>query len=175
MNTEEKKKWFEENCKRLYIGFDCSGIGCNECLYSDVSNICGNVVRGGIEQRLLEEAWAESHGYVKKEETKSKLNEKVIKAESDPINPDHYKTGKLQVIEQMMIIFGPARVANFCEVNAYKYHARAGLKGDAAEDHKKADWYMRLYERLEKFGCTDGEKAMDALREFLEKEKEKEA
>lgn len=95
-----------------------------------------------------------------------------IKAESDPINPDHYKTGKLQVIEQMMIIFGPPKVASFCEVNAYKYHARAGLKGDAATDHKKADWYMRLYERLEKFGVMDREKAMEALRDFLREEEQ---
>ena len=97
----------------------------------------------------------------------------VTKKSEDPINPDHYKAGKLQTIEQMMIVFGPNKVASFCEVNAFKYHARAGLKGDAVMDHKKADWYMRLYDRLKVFGCMDSEKALEALREFLKEEEEK--
>ena len=88
------------------------------------------------------------------------------------LNPDHYRSGKLQTIEQMIIVFGPSKVANFCEVNAFKYHARAGLKGDASLDHKKADWYMRLYDRLKMFGSMDGEKALEALREFLKEEEE---
>lgn len=97
----------------------------------------------------------------------------VKNATDKQLNPDHYKAGKLQTIEQMMIVFGPNKVASFCEVNAFKYHARAGLKGDAVMDHKKADWYMRLYDRLKGFGCMDSENALVALRDFL-KEEEKE-
>ena len=95
-----------------------------------------------------------------------------IKVESDPINPDHYKAGKLQTIEQMIIAFDPFTVARFCEVNSYKYHARAGLKGDAVLDHKKADWYMRLYERLIKYSRGQIAEALDSVREFLREEEE---
>lgn len=97
----------------------------------------------------------------------------TVKDTTKQLNPDHYKSGKLQVIEQMMIVFGPNKVANFCEVNAFKYHARAGLKGDASLDHKKADWYIRLYDRLKAFRGIDEEQALEALREFLREEEEK--
>lgn len=42
---------------------------------------------------------------------------------------------------------------NFCIGNAIKYLWRAGLKGDAAEDLKKAAWYVnREIERLNTTG-----------------------
>lgn len=42
---------------------------------------------------------------------------------------------------------------NFCVGNAIKYLWRAGLKGDAIEDLRKAAWYVqREIERMEKGG-----------------------
>lgn len=64
---------------------------------------------------------------------------------SDPINPPHYREHPsgvecIQVTEHM----------NFCLGNAMKYIWRAGLKGDAIEDLKKAAWYLdREIKRLE--------------------------
>lgn len=126
---------------------------------------------------------AEEKGYIKDEVADlkkivvdpSKIGPTItVKDTTDKqLNPDHYKVGKLQAIEQMMIVFGPSKVANFCEVNAFKYHARAGLKGDAVMDHKKADWYMRLYERLSKYSSGQTDKALEVLREFLKEEEEK--
>jgi hypothetical protein len=61
----------------------------------------------------------------------------------DPTNPSHYKSHPsecIQVTEHM----------NFCLGNAVKYIWRAGLKGDALEDLRKARWYLdREIQRLE--------------------------
>lgn len=56
---------------------------------------------------------------------------------SDPTNPSHYRTHPsgieaIQITEHM----------NFCLGNAVKYIWRAGLKGDAIEDLRKARWYL---------------------------------
>jgi hypothetical protein len=66
---------------------------------------------------------------------------------SDPVNhPEHYMNHPsgvecIQVTEHM----------NFCIGNAVKYLWRAGFKGDAVEDLKKARWYIeREINRLER-------------------------
>ena len=63
----------------------------------------------------------------------------------DPTNPSHYRMHPsgvecITVTEHM----------TFCAGNAVKYIWRAGLKGDAAADLRKARWYIdREIERLE--------------------------
>ncbi len=57
----------------------------------------------------------------------------------DPINPDHYKTNNggleaINVIEEFKL--------GFCLGNVIKYVTRAGKKGDAVEDLRKAEWYL---------------------------------
>lgn len=64
------------------------------------------------------------------------------------INPDHYKTRKFECIDEMLLVFGKEAVLNFCLLNAWKYRYRAGSKGDAEEDLKKADEYMGLVYKL---------------------------
>ncbi len=65
---------------------------------------------------------------------------------SDPINPAHYQSHPsgiecIQITEHM----------NFCCGNAIKYLWRAGEKGDAIEDLRKARWYIdREIQRIEK-------------------------
>jgi len=86
-------------------------------------------------------------------ESLRKLDEKSIKvtmAETmsgpdDPINPDHYKNhpSKIECIQITEHL-------NFCRGNAIKYLWRAGEKGDAIEDLRKARWYVeREIQRLE--------------------------
>lgn len=64
---------------------------------------------------------------------------------SDAINPAHYQSHPsgiecIQITEHM----------NFCRGNAIKYLWRAGEKGDAIEDLRKARWYIdREIQRLE--------------------------
>jgi hypothetical protein len=63
----------------------------------------------------------------------------------DPINPDHYNNHPsgiecIQITEHF----------NYCRGNAIKYLWRAGEKGDAIEDLRKARWYVdREIQRLE--------------------------
>jgi hypothetical protein len=64
---------------------------------------------------------------------------------SDPISPSHYREHPsgvecIQVTEHM----------TFCVGNAVKYLWRAGKKGPAVEDLRKAVWYLeREIRRLE--------------------------
>jgi hypothetical protein len=56
---------------------------------------------------------------------------------ADPIDPAHYRIhpSGIQCIEVTEHL-------NFCRGNAVKYIWRAGLKGSAIEDLKKARWYL---------------------------------
>lgn len=70
-----------------------------------------------------------------------------VPTEHDPVNhPRHYTSSPagvecIEVAEHM----------SFCRGNALKYLWRAGQKGDAVEDLRKAAWYAtREAERLEK-------------------------
>lgn len=61
---------------------------------------------------------------------------------SDPINPAHYNRGGVETIDQMLTLFGSEKVKAFCELNAFKYRMRAGLKSNLIEeDIRKAMWY----------------------------------
>ena len=67
---------------------------------------------------------------------------------SDHVNhPSHYTAHPsgvecVQITEHM----------NFCLGNAMKYLWRAGLKGDAVEDLKKAKWYIER--EISRLGCV---------------------
>ena len=165
MNIEEKKEWLKARKDRIKLNFECSGIDCDYCPF------LGLCITDKEAHDLFEEVWAEENGYVKKEDSVENPDHiEATKKSEDPVNPDHYKAGKLQTIEQMMIVFGPNKVASFCEVNAFKYHARAGLKGDAVMDHKKADWYMRLYKEIRY--CDNIASGLNRMKDFFKKEEE---
>ena len=65
---------------------------------------------------------------------------------SDPVhNPQHYKSGGIEVIDVI-----EAFELNFRLANVIKYVLRAGRKGDALEDLEKAAWYLdREIDKLE--------------------------
>ena len=166
MNIEEKKEWLKARKDRIKLDFERDGIDCYYCPF------LGFCVTDKEAHDLLEEVWVEEHGYVKKEDSVENPDHiEATKKSEDPINPDHYKAGKLQTIEQMLIMFGIDEVTAFCKLNAYKYQARAGLKGDAVMDHKKADWYMRLYKEIRY--CNSITSGLNKMKDFL-KEEEKE-
>lgn len=71
--------------------------------------------------------------------------------EADKVNhPSHYQKDGKECIEVMLELYGIQAVINFCELNAFKYKWRAGLKtGESAEvDLKKAQWYADYRENL---------------------------
>ncbi len=61
----------------------------------------------------------------------------------DYINPNHYKQGGKEVIEMMEAIWGKESLGVYCEMNAFKYRMRAGLKPEQSvqRDLEKAKWY----------------------------------
>lgn len=71
--------------------------------------------------------------------------------EADKVNhPSHYQKDGKECIDVMLELYGIQAVINFCELNAFKYKWRAGLKtGESAEvDLKKAQWYADYRENL---------------------------
>lgn len=69
----------------------------------------------------------------------------------DMINhPDHYKTGKFEMIDVMEETYGIEFVKHFCLGNAFKYLYRCTKKHNTpTEDVKKAQWYLNKYIELE--------------------------
>lgn len=71
--------------------------------------------------------------------------------EKEMVNhPFHYKNGKYEAIDIMIDVFGKDKVADFCELNAFKYLWRADNKGTDIQDKKKAIWYLNKYIELKK-------------------------
>lgn len=64
------------------------------------------------------------------------------------INPDHYRHGAMETIDEMLVVFGPEAVALYCRMCAWKYRARAPYKGEFHVDNAKADWYLKKAEEL---------------------------
>ena len=63
-------------------------------------------------------------------------------------HPEHYYNGKFECIEVMLDVFDKDKVADFCELNAFKYLWRADNKGTDIQDKKKAIWYLNKYIKL---------------------------
>lgn len=63
----------------------------------------------------------------------------------DKVNhPSHYNHGKYEVIDILQDQLTVDEFNGFCKANALKYILRAGYKGDASEDYKKAIWYLEM-------------------------------
>lgn len=86
-----------------------------------------------------------------------KLNEIIGSTEGfaeeyveDVVNePNHYKQGSFEVIDEMIIVFGIENTIQFCRMNAWKYRARAPFKGSMEQDMAKANCYLEMAADLE--------------------------
>ena len=71
-------------------------------------------------------------------------------ATPDAVNPDHYKVGGIEAIDYMRAKSSRAEFTGYLRLSALKYLSRAGHKGEALEDYRKAQWFInRLVEELE--------------------------
>ncbi len=62
---------------------------------------------------------------------------------SEQVNhPDHYTSGGIETIEILRAKLTPEELDGFLKGNVIKYITRAGKKGGALEDMKKAQWYL---------------------------------
>ena len=62
--------------------------------------------------------------------------------------PEHYRHGKYEVIDEMLIVFGPKKTIDFCVLNAWKYRARAPFKGKMEEDMAKSSQYLEMAKQI---------------------------
>lgn len=62
--------------------------------------------------------------------------------------PPHYKAGSFEVIDEMLMVFGPQRTYDFCILNAWKYRARAPFKGNMTQDMDKANRYLEMARQI---------------------------
>lgn len=65
------------------------------------------------------------------------LDEQLIKDRGAVNHPSHYNQGSIECIDAMEAAFGRMAVANFCQLNAFKYIWRASKK-NGIEDIDKA-------------------------------------
>lgn len=64
-------------------------------------------------------------------------------------HPAHYnREDSMECIDEMVTAFGTDATIHFCLCSAWKYRYRAELKGNAEEDIKKSDWYMKKAREL---------------------------
>ena len=68
----------------------------------------------------------------------------------DYINPNHYKGFSKETIDMMVDIWGKEAVATHCEITAFKYRMRLGIKPDQPieRDLEKANWYLNKAKEL---------------------------
>ncbi len=68
----------------------------------------------------------------------------------DHINPAHYQNGSKEVWEMMVDIWGKDAFIKHCEMTAFKYRMRVGLKPEQPieRDLQKAKWYEEKAKQL---------------------------
>lgn len=121
------------------------------CFMNNSEHVCGNyddddtVCRTCSDNRVQRQQSCYVPGCVKPGKTD---------AVEDKVHPDHYKQdGRRECIDEMIILFGRERVADWCRLTAYKYLYRHGnKKGESAEtDLKKMDYYLAKAEQLTRY------------------------
>ena len=73
---------------------------------------------------------------------------------ADAINPNHYKQYSVETIDMMIAIWGAEKVANHCEMTAFKYRMRTGHKDTIKQELEKEQWYLNKAKELRKYGKT---------------------
>jgi hypothetical protein len=84
-------------------------------------------------------------------EAEKKLNAQLNPANpvDDPVNhPAHYTQGAVECIDAIRAALGRDGFIAFLRGQVIKYQWRLGLKGVAAEDAAKANWYGQKLEQV---------------------------
>lgn len=65
-------------------------------------------------------------------------------------SPEYYNSYSVEAIEMMRRIWGDETTATWCEMTAFKYRMRMGLKPDnpLERDLAKEDWYLQKAKEL---------------------------
>ncbi len=73
----------------------------------------------------------------------------MLKEKDDVKEPSHYKQGRFETIDEMIIVFGPQKTRDFCIMNAWKYRSRAPYKENQEKDMRKSDEYLEIAREIE--------------------------
>lgn len=91
MEREEFKKKLIENYKsKIKVKFDCKWTKCNECPF--YNRVCPS--DDDMYQKVMEEAWAEINGYIKKEDLRPKVNVEDTEKDVNDLTYTPSKPGK---------------------------------------------------------------------------------
>jgi hypothetical protein len=61
---------------------------------------------------------------------------------SDPVNPDHYKSGAIECIDALRSALTPEEFRGYCKGSAMAYLWRLGQKDVPEQEARKASWYV---------------------------------
>lgn len=86
----------------------------------------------------------ELNGNIKEQEEPADDTDKSLEGWTEVNEPEHYKHGLFEVIDEMIIMFGVEKTIVFCQLNAWKYRARAPFKGKMEQDMDKANRYLEM-------------------------------
>ena len=118
---------------------------------SDIAYIKGKIYTSEEDGCITDERKSKTHHWYEHRYTEEgyALEDYFVRVPKEMVNhPFHYKNGKYEAIDTMLDVFGKDKVADFCELNAFKYLWRADNKGTDIQDKKKAIWYLNKYIEL---------------------------
>ena len=130
----------------VYDGKTGKKIGKLVCVYDNKGDV-------GMEKKECKDCFGASFGDcdecekgTHKEKNKaSKHREENIKKWDNVNHPRHYEGHtSIECIDNMCLVFGNQKVADYCLINAYKYISRHKYK-NRKEDLQKAQWYLDKY------------------------------
>lgn len=84
-------------------------------------------------------------------------------------NPEHYKHGAFELVDEMIIMFGIEKTIIFCQLNAWKYRSRAPYKNQLEDDMKKADCYLEMAHELQQIMIQYPKSERDDICELLKR------
>lgn len=61
---------------------------------------------------------------------------------SDPVNPNHYKSGSVECIDALRAALTPEEFRGYCKGSAMAYLWRLGQKDAPEQEARKASWYI---------------------------------
>ena len=117
----------------------------------DVSNVLEDGYVGFVEElKLNVDACVVDGSFMLFKEIELVESVEDIATEYDHINPDHYKTGSVEVFDMMVSIYGKEKAKVFCELNAFKYRMRLGSKpnNSVEQELEKIKWYESKLKEL---------------------------
>lgn len=104
----------------------------------------GNIYQSDRDGRITNEQGETSHIW----EGVDYFSEYFEPIPDSTTSPSHYKAYDMESIEMMIRIWGKQRVSEWCEITAFKYRCRVGMKDDVRQDLEKESYYLAKWKEL---------------------------